>query len=284
VRLTEEVHTLGAGGAAREIPVRRSDEIGRLAAAFNRMLAALAEREREKERAEARLRAAQRMEAVGTLARGIAHDFGNILSTVTGTVYLLQQDNAGNPAVTGAARDIRTALGRARELIERLVTFSRTAEARLVPLELGSLVAGLEPMLRLAAGGGVDLVVSLPPGELRIAGDAEGLRQVLLNLCYNARDAMEGKGRIRIALGLAVDGGRPPAARLTVQDDGPGMDEEVRRRLFDPFFTTKEVGRGTGLGLTIVHGVVEQHGGRIEVESEPGSGALFRIDLPLLAG
>ena len=141
-------------------------------------------------------------------------------------------------------------------------------------------------MLREALGEGVRLQVEAPGEPVRVFGDAASLEQLLLNLAYNARDAMPEGGTLCLRLesvpGAAA--GARGVARVTVRDTGVGMTPETRRRLFEPFFTTKDVGGGMGLGLSIVHGIVEQHHGRIEVESEPGEGTTFRVELPLLAG
>jgi len=285
VELTGQVRRLGAAGSAHEIPVRRGDEIGELAEAFNAMLRSLADREREKEQLEEGLRTARKMEAVGTLSRGIAHDFNNILSTVANAVHVLERADPGNELVLEYTRRIRVSIGSARELIDRLVTFSRAKLPERGPLDLAALVREHAPMLRVAVGEGVELVLDLPRDPVPVCGDADGLRQVLLNLCYNARDAMPEGGAVRVSVAAVPAGPAGPAlARLTVCDGGAGIGRGVRDRIFEPFYSTKEGGRGRGLGLAIVHGIVEQHGGTISVDSEPGRGTSFTIDLALEAG
>ncbi len=283
-RLTEAVRSFGAGSGIREIPRTSNDEIGRLAEAFTTMIRDLSDRDREKERLAERLREAQKMEAVGTLSQGISHDFKNILSTLKAAVHILQKGSPDNEFVMKYTGKIQTTLDRARDLVERLVTFSRTRELHASPVDLSALLARLAPMLRETIGEKVRLNLEPAPAPVRVLGDEVSLEQLLVNLAYNARDAMPEGGilcmRVEAVAGATAD--RRGTARITVRDTGIGMNPEVRRRLFEPFFTTKGVGAGMGLGLSIVHGIVEQHHGRIEVDSEPGEGATFRVDLPLL--
>jgi signal transduction histidine kinase len=283
-QLTEAVRAFGANGTFRELPRLPDDEIGRLAAAFTRMTGDIVERDREKERLSERLREAQKMEAVGTLSQGVAHDFKNILSTLKTAVHLLRKGAPDNEFVLKYAGKIQTSVDRAQDLVERLVMFSRTQRLETLPVELNALLAHLEPMLREAVGPGVHLELTPAPGPVCVLGDEGSLGQLLMNLAYNARDAMPGGGSLGIRL-EAVPASESGAARarIVVRDTGGGMDAEVRRRMFEPFFTTKDVGGGMGLGLSIVRGIVEQHHGRIEVESEPGAGATFRVELPLAA-
>jgi signal transduction histidine kinase len=283
-RLTEAVRAFGAGGQVRELTRMPEDEIGRLAEAFTNMTRDIVEREREQARLEERLRNAQKMEAVGTLSQGISHDFKNILSTLKAAVHILQKGSPGNEFVLRYTEKMQTSLDRARDLVDRLVSFSRTRQLPASPVDLSALLERLAPMLCEAVGESVRLNVEHPGRPVRILGDAPSIEQLLLNLAYNARDAMHEGGIlcVRLETAAGTGAGGEGVARLLVQDTGLGMDPAVRRRLFEPFFTTKEVGAGSGLGLSIVHGIVEQHRGRIEVESELGEGALFRIELPLL--
>jgi len=288
-RLAAAVRAFGAGGGTgtdiRAITATSTDEIGRLADAFAAMIHDRTEREREQERLAERLREAQKMEAVGTLSQGISHDFKNILSTLNGAVHLLQKGEPDNEFVLKYAAKMQVSLDRARDLIERLIVFSRTRRIEPGPVDLSALLARQAPMLNEALGEGVCLNLETPDTPVLVSGDAASLEQMLLNLAYNARDAMPESGslylRLETVAGAAGDGNR--VARITVRDTGIGMTPETRRRLFEPFFTTKDVGGGMGLGLSIVHGIVEQHRGSIEVESEPGAGTTFRVDLPLTA-
>jgi signal transduction histidine kinase len=283
-QLTEAVRAFGASGTFRELPRMPDDEIGRLAAAFTRMTQDIVERDREKERLSERLREAQKMEAVGMLSQGVSHDFKNILSTLKTAVHLLRRGAPDNEFVLKYAGKIQTSVDRAQDLVERLVMFSRTQRLETLPVELNALLALLAPMLREAVGEGVQLELTPAPGPVRVLGDEGSLGQLLLNLAYNARDAMPGGGTFGIRLETVPGAGEGAGlARIVVRDTGGGMDAEVRRRMFEPFFTTKDVGGGMGLGLSIVRGIVEQHHGRIEVESDPGAGATFRVELPLAA-
>lgn len=287
-RLTAAVRAFGTGTGSgiREIPPASDDEIGRLAEAFTTMIGDLSERDREKERLAERLREAQKMEAVGTLSQGISHDFKNILSTLNGTVHILRKSLPENELVLKNTDKMQVSLDRARSLVERLVVFSRTRLLEAGPVDLGALLSKQAPMLREALGEGVRLQIEAPPEPVRVLGDAPSLEQLLLNLAYNARDAMPDGGTLFLGLETAVgaSAGGPGTARVTVRDTGVGMAPQTRRRLFEPFFTTKGVGGGIGLGLSIVHGIVEQHHGRIEVESGPGEGTTFSVELPLMAG
>lgn len=283
-QLTEAVRAFGAGGDVRPLPQATSDEIGKLAEAFAKMTRDLTEREREAERLAERLQNAQKMEAVARLGQGISHDFKNILSTLNAAVHILQKGSPDNEFVRKYAVKMQTSIDRARDLIERLVGFSRTRQIDLQPVDLTMLLRRLVSMLREAVGEEVRVHLEVPERALVIEGDAASLEQLVLNLAYNARDAMPDGGVLCVRLerepGAFLD--QPGVALLTIRDSGVGMAREVRRRLFEPFFTTKDVGSGMGLGLSIVHGIVEQHNGTIEVESEPGEGASFRLRLPLV--
>ncbi|MHB8835989.1 MAG: ATP-binding protein [Candidatus Methylomirabilia bacterium] len=289
-RLTDAVRAFGTGaksdGSIREIPRTSDDEVGRLAEAFTTMIHDLSERDKEKERLAERLRESQKMEAVGTLSQGISHDFKNILSTLKGAVHILQKGSPDNEFVLKYTGKMQVSIDRARDLVERLVVFSRTRQLQEGPVDLTALLARLAPTLRDTVGEGVRLNVESPREPVLVRGDAASLEQMLTNLAYNARDALPEGGnlfmRLETVAGPTVP--EPGTARITVRDNGVGMDAETRRRLFEPFFTTKDVGGGMGLGLSIVHGIVEQHHGRIEVESGLGEGTTFRVDLPMAVG
>ncbi|HWR98227.1 MAG TPA: HAMP domain-containing sensor histidine kinase [Candidatus Methanoperedens sp.] len=280
-QLTEAVRAYGAGYLVGRIP-RSDDEIGRLGEAFTGMIRDLAERERERERLAERLRHAQKMEAVGLLSQGVSHDFKNILSTLKTAVHILQKGSADNTFVLKYTARIETTLDRARDLVERLISFSRTRELSLRSVDLAALLERLAPAFRDVLGEHVRLQLDLAGGPVFVLGDQAGLEQLLANLVYNARDAMPAGGLLCVRLEpLARGEGTPDMARLVVRDTGVGMEPNVRSRLFEPFFTTKDAGSGMGLGLSIVHGIVEMHRGRIQVESAPGEGTTFIVDLPL---
>jgi CheY-like chemotaxis protein len=218
------------------------------------------------------------MEAVGRLAGGIAHDFNNLLMVVRGYVDIMTARlDAGQP-LNGEVDQIRRAADSAISLTRQLLAFSRRQVLQPRVLDLDTVVADLEPMLRRLIGEDIELTTVLEARPGRVEADPGQLEQVIMNLVVNARDAMPRGGRliIRTAQGPAPD----RRILLGVTDTGRGMDAETQSRIFEPFFTTKEKGKGTGLGLSTVYGIVEQHQGGIEVESVLGRGTTFRISLP----
>jgi two-component system cell cycle sensor histidine kinase/response regulator CckA len=232
----------------------------------------------ERKRLEAQLRQSQKMEAVGRLAGGIAHDFNNLLTIISGNTHLIQNLGPGDPEFPQLVDDVRDAADRAAALTRQLLTFSRKQPTRPVVLDLNDIVTGLASMLRRLIGERITVRTQLAPSPIRVRADRGQLEQVLMNLVINSKDAMPDGGTLTIATAEVTGQGR--FARLTVADTGCGMSDEVKRHLFEPFFTTKEVGKGTGLGLATVYGIVEQAGGTIEVESAPGAGTTFSIRLP----
>ncbi len=244
----------------------------------------------ERRALEERLLQSQKMEAVGRLAGGVAHDFNNLLTVIGGyAAMLLSGPCASGPAREGVATILQSSQ-KAAALTQQLLAFSRKQVLEPRVLDLGRFVAEVEPMLRRLVGEDVQVAVVEGPGTRRVQADPGRLTQVLLNLAANARDAMPAGGRLRIETrdeDLGDDYPRcVPEARagphvlLSVADTGGGMDEETRSHLFEPFFTTKAWGRGTGLGLPTVYGIVRQSGGHVEVDSRPGQGTEFRIYLP----
>ena len=239
-------------------------------------------------RLEGEIRQSQKMEAVGQLAGGIAHDFNNALTAIIGYGQILADTLDGTPEAEWVAQ-IDGAARHAAGLTRQLLAFSRRQVLQPEVLDLAALVEELAPMLRVLGGGNVQLVTTLEPQTGHVRADPGQLQQVLLNLAVNARDAMPDGGRLTISVGnTSLDAGHaatlqlPPGSyvRLAVEDNGEGMDEATKARVFEPFFTTKEVGKGTGLGLATVHGVVTQSGGQISFDSEPGRGTRFEILLP----
>ncbi len=246
--------------------------------------------EAERERLQAQLVQAQKMESVGRLAGGIAHDFNNMLGVILGHVELAMfRVAAGHPLEAGL-REIRKAAQRSADLTRQLLAFARKQTVTPKVLDLNQTVAGMLTMLRRLIGEDVEL--RWLPGQDcgAITIDPSQIDQILANLCINARDAISDTGTITIETGGAVLDKAYCAAHvgfvpgeytvLTVSDSGCGMDAEMRSHLFEPFFTTKEVGKGTGLGLAMVYGIVKQNDGFINVYSEPGLGSTFRIYFP----
>jgi PAS domain S-box-containing protein len=224
---------------------------------------------------ESDLRQAQKMEAIGQLAGGVAHDFNNLMTAVTGWAAILKREIPTGDERRARVEAIAAAADRAAELTRKLLAFSRRQVLRLEPLELGAVVEGFDPIVRRLLPENIVVQYDLERGAVARIDRGE-LEQVVLNLALNARDAMPGGGVL--AIGVRVRGG---VAELVVRDDGTGMDDETRFRIFDPFFTTKPVGQGTGLGLSTVDGIVAQLGGTIDVSSAPGAGTTFTIRLPL---
>ncbi|MHB8835249.1 MAG: ATP-binding protein [Candidatus Methylomirabilia bacterium] len=233
----------------------------------------------ERRRLEAELVQARKMEAVGLLAAGIAHDFNNVLTAVSGHAALLERKLPAGDPLREHATVILQAAERAAQLTGSLLAFGRNRPPRLETVRLNEVVAGVGALLHRVIGEEVTLQLRLDPCDPVALADAGQIGQVLMNLVTNARDAMPGGGRITVTTGVTAAPGGKPRAFVEVADTGTGMAEAVRERIFEPLFTTKEPGCGTGLGLAMVHSIVAQHGGRIDVDSAPGAGARFRIVL-----
>lgn len=238
------------------------------------------------------LRHAQKMESLGTLTGGVAHDFNNILTAIIGYANLIQmKSDAADPRARFAGQVVASA-EKAAVLTRGLLAYSKNQPLNSAPLDLNEIVGRVERLLNRVLGERIALSTLLHPEPLRLFADSGQLEQLLMNLAVNARDAMPGGGSLSISsAAFEVDaeflrrtgfGALGRYARLSVSDTGAGLDEATRERIFEPFFTTQGVGGGSGLGLSIVYGIVEQHKGYIEVESAPGQGSVFRVYLPLL--
>ena len=238
--------------------------------------------EAEHDRLEMELRQAQKMEAVGRLAGGVAHDFNNLLTAISGYSEFLF-DALPEGRLRADAEEIRRAAERAEAVTRQLLAFSRRQLAQSVIIDLNEVVTDMSKLLRRLIGADVELVTLLAPDLERVEGDRSQFEQVIVNLALNARDAMPRGGKLVIETANAAADARLPRGdyvRISVTDTGAGMDEETRSHIFEPFFTTKGVGRGTGLGLATVFGIVEGCGGRIFVDSDLGAGTTFEIYLP----
>jgi two-component system cell cycle sensor histidine kinase/response regulator CckA len=252
------------------------------------------EAEEHRARLEEQLRQSAKMEAVGRLAGGIAHDFNNLLTAIQGYSELALSRFSADDRQRQDIEEIRRAADRAASLTRQLLAFGRRQMLQPKVLDLNHVVADMESMLQRLIGEDIELATELDSELGTVRADPGQIEQVLLNLAVNARDAMPQGGRLLVQTWNASIAAGTTRERVTIQpghyvvlavtDTGHGMTEDVRERIFEPFFSTKEAGRGTGLGLATVYGIVKQSGGYIWVESEPGQGTSFRIYLPLDGG
>ena len=246
--------------------------------------------ERERQRLESQLRQAQKLEAMGTLAGGIAHDFNNILGGILGYGELARSGAEPGSALARQLDGVLSAGQRAKALVERILAFSRAGMGERVPVHVQSVVAEALDLLQLSLPANITLTRTLKAGDTAVIGDATQIHQVVMNLCTNAMHAMPRGGTLAVSLSmrhleaaLALATGELPAGDyviLMVCDQGQGIEPDALHRIFDPFFTTKGVGVGTGLGLSLVHGIVTDLGGGIEVTSVLGTGTTFTVWLP----
>jgi signal transduction histidine kinase len=271
-RRAESGEIIGVSGVAWEVTLRvRAEEAARLL--------------------EAQLLQAQKMETIGTLAGGIAHDFNNILSPILGYAEIaLSQLPAGHP-VRDDIDQVMKAARRAKELVGQILIFSRRGDEVKRPLQLHLVILEALKLIRSSLPSSIEISQRIDTRNDTVLADPGQMHQVIMNLCTNAAHAMRnGGGVLRVELARetldAAAAGKISDLKpgtyvvLTVRDQGEGMDEATRVRVFEPFFTTKKPGEGTGLGLSVVHGIVHSHGGAITVESQPGQGATFRAYFP----
>ncbi len=245
----------------------------------------------EHKRLESQLRQSQKMEAIGNLAGGIAHEFNNILNIIVVYLELAQIDLTPESVARAHLGEVRATMQRAKSLIDQILAFSRRAEAPLEPLNFSRFVEEVIRFLRASLPSTIELRQYLGTAPLMVLADATQLQQILMNLCANAEHAMrDATGVLTIQLDAietdtplaSQEGDLPPGSyvRLTVQDTGHGIPPELQEHIFEPFFTTKAVGEGTGMGLAMTHGIVSRHGGSIDVDSIPGEGTTFTLYLP----
>jgi len=261
-------------GAPCQPPTTRVLELHTLGEALCRASDAL----REETELRAELQHAQRLETVGTLAGGIAHDVNNQLAAILGQLNLGRETLPEDHPAQRRLLKAEEAADRCAQMVKSLMGFSHRSQPELAPLDLNDVVRHTASLLERVLGGRIRLDLELDPQLPAILGERVSLEQVLMNLAVNARDAMPDGGRLTLRTACAPHG----HLQLTVRDTGTGIPPEILPRIFDPFFTTKEVGRGTGLGLAMVFGIVKAHNGTLEVDSAPGEGTLFRLQFPTL--
>jgi len=249
-------------------------------------------REEERVRLESQLRQAQKMEAIGQLTGGIAHDFNNILTGTMGYLVMAQEraEGYGDAKLQKYLDRAERSGHRAKDLIQEMLTFSRGQRGEPRSLQLGPQLTDAVKLLQSSLPSSVEIRTEFTPGVPCVLLDPLHVEQVLMNLCINARDAMQGKGTLSISLHTRNCGGctctschqevEGDFVELAVADTGPGIGPQVHERMFEPFFSTKEVGKGSGMGLAMVHGIVHENGGHIRVDSEPGAGTTVRVWFP----
>jgi len=289
-QLLSGVRALERGDYRYPLAVARDNEVSGLTKAFTNMRETLQKNEEQREQLEGQLRQAQKMEALGRLAGGVAHDFNNLLTVIRGHSELLQDQAQPGDLLYNHAQQIRKTADRAASLTRQLLAFSRTQVLQAKVVDVNELIAEMGKLLRRLVREDIEFKLQLSELPVRVKADPGQLEQVLLNLAVNASDAMQEGGTLTIATESVVlneeeahsKGTVEPGSyvRISVTDTGQGMDATTQARIFEPFFTTKERGKGTGLGLATVYGVVKQTGGFIFVTSELGKGSQFELYLP----
>ncbi len=303
-RLAGATREIGKGNLQYRIAMDRKDEFGDLASAFNhmadeldkkvsaniRLFAARIQAEKEARELEEQLRQSQKMEAVGQLAGGIAHDFNNSLTLIKVCSQLALQEIKKEDPVREKLLQIDEATKRSGDLARQLLTFSRREIVEMKVLDLNQVLTNLNKMLRRVIGEDIEFTTRLAGSLGKIKADPGQIEQIIVNLTVNARDAMPGGGKLVLEtanMNLDEEYARThvhvtagPYVLLSVRDTGTGMTPEVKEHIFEPFFTTKEEGKGTGLGLFMVYGIVQKYGGHIAVESGPETGTAFHIYFP----
>jgi len=288
--LVAGVHALEGGNFDYPLESSRGDEVGEVTGAFDRMRQNLQKTQEEQEQLEVRLRQAHKMEAVGRLAGGVAHDFNNLLTVIRGNSDLLLERGGADKQQLRYLEQIQKAADRAVSMTRQLLAFSRMQVLQPQVLDLNTTISEMSKMIPRLIGEHIEFSFLPEPKLAPVLADPGQIEQVFLNLAVNARDAMPDGGKLSVQtcnmmIGDTEARQRPPMSPgeyvlLSVTDTGQGMSAEIRAHIFEPFFTTKEVGKGTGMGLATVYGIVKQSGGFIWVESAVGKGTTFEIYLP----
>ncbi|WP_309670415.1 ATP-binding protein, partial [Gemmatimonas sp.] len=291
--LTRDARAISTGDMARRSSIASNDEVGTLARTFNTMADAIVERNAELAASQEQLRQAHKLEALGSFAGGVAHDFNNYLSSIIGHSEMALADLPDASPVRDDVEGVLASAHRAAELTRQILIFSRQQAMAPQLLDPNDVVTGIERMIARLLGESIALTLSLESQLGVIRADRGQVEQVLMNLAANARDAMPGGGRFQISTSVVDLGDHElnaptlPSGRyvqISASDTGTGISPATRERMFEPFFTTKDRGRGTGLGLALAYGIVQQSGGAIHVASTEGRGTTFHIYLPVAIG
>lgn len=295
-KLRAQAERIGTGDFTTSMNLPGSDELSDLSNTIERMRSQLAEAREaqqkateEKIEALEKLRHSERLATLGQLSAGMAHELGTPLNVISGRAKLISRGDLGPEDTCRSAKIIGEQTDRMTTIMRQLLSFARRGEARKMTVDLKTILMGVQPLLQpLAHDQGIALIVDEPEEPLSVHADPGQLQQVLLNLALNGIQSMSGQGEVRLSAARAREVSPPEQIkaepgewlRLQVSDQGSGMSEETVQQIFDPFFTTKDVGQGTGLGLSIAYGIVEEHGGWIEVDSRLGQGSCFKVYLP----
>jgi len=256
---------------------------------LERANSALLQKFAEEKKLEQRLHQVQMMDSIGTLAGGISHDFNNVLNIIKGYASLLSLEREGDHELTHCLKIIDATVDRGAAMVQQLLTVARKNERRFASVDLNALLEGLKGQLAKSFPPTIEITLQLDSDLYPVLADPNQIHQALLNICLNARDAMPEGGKLVISTGKVfgaklherfTDAKERPYAFITVRDTGTGMDEATKSRAFEPFFTTKEVGQGSGLGLSVAYGIVSDHGGFLDVTSEPNRGTTVHVYLP----
>jgi two-component system, NtrC family, sensor kinase len=290
--LIAKARRIGNGDLTGPLRLRQHDELGELASEINAMCDRLAEERIARARAVDELRHAHRLAVVGRLASGVAHELGTPLHVVSGWADMIVKREVEGEAAIDAARNVSSAASRMAAIIRQLLDFARRRVTTKEPHSLFAVVQQTTTLLApIAEKRRVEVTINEPPAPIEVEVDATQLQQAITNLVMNGIEAMRDGGRLTID--MAVEQMKPPAeiktgertwAVIEIRDNGPGMSRDILEQVFEPFFTTKGVGEGTGLGLSVSYGIVQEHGGWIAVESTPGHGTCFRVFLPAPRG
>jgi len=245
----------------------------------------------ERQKLEEQFHQSQKLESVGVLAAGVAHDLNNLLNIIQGYASVIGPD-APRDEIGESVDAITETTKRGAALVQQLLTLARKTEIKKESVDVNTLIERLSNFIKETFPKNIETTLDLSPILPSIVADANQINQVLLNLCVNARDAMSAGGKVLLKTSVVQEGGlevygaleAQPYVSIEITDTGTGMDEYIQSKIFEPFFTTKEIGKGTGLGLAVVYGIVKSHNGFVDVTSQPMRGTTFRLYFPTIGG